>query len=90
MNAAIGHLLTPLAATPLLWLAVTIGAYLIGRLVQRMCGGSAFASPVLIAIILVSAVVVATGTPYRAYFAGAEFINFLLGPATIALAIPLA
>jgi putative effector of murein hydrolase len=90
MNEAIGHLWTPLAATPLLWLAVTIAAYLTGRLVQRMCGGSAFASPVLIAIILVTAVVLATDTSYPTYFAGAQFINFLLGPATIALAIPLA
>jgi putative effector of murein hydrolase len=90
MNEAVRHLWTPLGATPLVWLAVTIGAYLMGRMVQRTCGGSAFASPVLIAIILVSAVVLATGTSYRAYFAGAQFINFLLGPATIALAIPLA
>lgn len=90
MNEAVRHLWTPLGATPLVWLAVTIGAYLMGRMLQRMCGGSAFASPVLIAIILVSAVVLATGTSYRAYFAGAQFINFLLGPATIALAIPLA
>lgn len=28
--------------------------------------------------------------PYESYFAGAQFINFLLGPATIALAVPLA
>jgi putative effector of murein hydrolase len=90
MNAAIVHVWTPLAATPLLWLAVTVAAYLTGRLMQRMCGGSAFASPVLIAIILVSALVLATGTSNPACFAGAQFINFLLGPATIALAIPLA
>ncbi len=57
---------------------------------QRACKGSALVSPVLIAIILVATVVLATGTDYRTYFAGAQFINFLLGPATIALAIPLA
>jgi putative effector of murein hydrolase len=45
---------------------------------------------VLVAIVLVTAVVLATGTTYPAYFAGAQFINFLLGPATIALAVPLA
>jgi putative effector of murein hydrolase len=90
MNMAIEHLWTPLAATPLLWLAVTVAAYLMGCRVQGICRGSAFASPVLIAIILVAAVVLATGTSYPAYFAGAQFINFLLGPATIALAIPLA
>ncbi len=37
MNAAIVHLWTPLAAKPLLWLAVTVAAYLTGRLMQRMC-----------------------------------------------------
>jgi len=90
VNGALAHLWTPLAATPLLWLAVTVAAYLAGRLVQHLCRGSAFASPVLIAVILVAAVVLATGTSYPTYFAGAQFINFLLGPATIALAIPLA
>src|SRR5208282_367945 len=31
----------------------------------------------------------ATGASYQTYFAGAQFIHFLLGPATVALAIPL-
>lgn len=30
-----------------------------------------------------------TGTGYPEYFAGAQFVHFLLGPATVALAIPL-
>lgn len=90
MNKVINHLWTPLSATPLLWLVVTVTAYLTGRTVQRACGGSALVSPVLIAIALVGCVVLATGTPYESYFAGAQFINFLLGPATIALAVPLA
>ncbi|MGF1546609.1 MAG: LrgB family protein [Thiotrichales bacterium] len=30
-----------------------------------------------------------TGTPYQTYFDGAQFVHFLLGPATVALAIPL-
>jgi putative effector of murein hydrolase len=41
-------------------------------------------------VVLVAAVVLATGASYPVYFAGAQFINSLLGPATIALAIPLA
>jgi len=90
MNSVVQNLWTPLETTPLLWLAVTLAAYSLGRLAQRACKGSAFASPVLIAMILVAAVVLATHTSYRAYFAGAQFINFLLGPATIALALPLA
>ena len=30
-----------------------------------------------------------TGTPYATYFEGAQFVHFLLGPATVALALPL-
>jgi putative effector of murein hydrolase len=90
MNHSLQHLWVPLAATPLIWLAVTLASYVAGSAIQRACGGSALASPVLIAIVLVSTVVLATQTSYGTYFAGAQFINFLLGPATIALAIPLA
>jgi putative effector of murein hydrolase len=90
MNNSVQHLWTPLATTPLLWLVVTLAAYVAGRVIQQACKGSALASPVLIAIVLAVVVVLATRTSYKSYFAGAQFINFLLGPATIALAIPLA
>jgi putative effector of murein hydrolase len=90
MSHSIQHLWTPIATTPLLWIAVTFAAYVAGRAMQRACGGSPFASPVLAAIAAVAAIVLATGTDYKTYFAGAQFINFLLGPATVALAIPLA
>jgi predicted murein hydrolase (TIGR00659 family) len=30
-----------------------------------------------------------TGTPYKTYFEGAQFVHFMLGPATVALAMPL-
>lgn len=43
----------------------------------------------LIAIVIVACIVVATRTDYRVYFAVTQLINFLLGPATVALAIPL-
>jgi putative effector of murein hydrolase len=59
-------------------------------MIQRTFKGSPLASPVLIAIVLVAGIVLATGTSYQTYLTGAQFINFLLGPATIALAIPLA
>jgi putative effector of murein hydrolase len=81
---------SPLAPSPLLWIVVTLVAYLLGRRLQRLLGGSALANPVLIAIVLTAAAVLASGAPYATYFAGAQFINFLLGPATVALAAPLA
>ena len=43
----------------------------------------------LIAGAIVGAMVLASGTSYRTYFDGAQFIHFLLGPATVALGIPL-
>ena len=87
---ALQHLWTPLATTPLLWLTLTVAAYVAGQTVQRLFRGSPLASPVLVAIVFVAGVVLATGTSYQTYFAGAQFINLLLGPATVALAIPLA
>jgi putative effector of murein hydrolase len=90
MSHVFQHLWAPLTATPLLWLVLTVMAYIVGQMIQRACGGAALASPVLIAIVLVAIFVLATGTSYQTYLAGAQFINFLLGPATIALAMPLA
>lgn len=87
LTASLGGLFS---ASPLLWLAATIGAYALGLWAQRACRGAAWANPVLIAIALVGLLVVLTGTPYARYFSGAQFINLLLGPATIALAVPLA
>ncbi|CAB3798638.1 Inner membrane protein YohK [Paraburkholderia ultramafica] len=81
---------TPLAPTPLLWLTLTVAAFAAGQVVQRLCRQSPIANPVLIAIVLMVVVLRITGTPYSEYFAGAQFINFLLGPATVALAVPLA
>jgi putative effector of murein hydrolase len=69
---------------------VTLVAYLLARRLQRLLGGSALANPVLIAIVLTASAVLASGTTYATYFSGAQFINFLLGPATVALAVPLA
>lgn len=86
----IDHLWSSVGATPALWLVVTLAAYALGNTLQRTCGGSTFANPVLTAIILVASIVVLTGTDYRVYFAATQFINFLLGPATVALAVPLA
>ncbi|HEY1926878.1 MAG TPA: LrgB family protein [Caulobacteraceae bacterium] len=81
---------SPLAPSPLLWIVVTLVAYLLARRLQRLLGGSALANPVLIAIVLTASAVLASGTTYATYFSGAQFINFLLGPATVALAVPLA
>jgi putative effector of murein hydrolase len=78
-----------LAACPLFWPGATLAAYTAGTAVQARLRGNALANPVLIAILLVGALLKASGTPYADYFAGAQPIHLLLGPATVALALPL-
>ena len=78
-----------LSKTPLLWLTVTIVVYLLVDAVSRALGRHPLANPVLMAVAIVGTLLVATGTDYQSYFEGAQFIHFLLGPATVALAVPL-
>lgn len=80
---------TYLAREPLLWLTVTIGAYLIGDAMFRASGRAPWANPVLIAVMLLGTTLLITGTPYATYFNGAQFVHFMLGPTTVALALPL-
>jgi predicted murein hydrolase (TIGR00659 family) len=78
-----------LSATPLLWLALTLVAWIAADSIATACGRHPLVNPVLIAIALMGGVLVATGTPYETYFQGAQFVHFLLGPATVAIAVPL-
>lgn len=78
-----------LAATPLLWLTVTLAAWLVADGLAKASGRHALVNPVLIAVVLLALLLHATGTDYRTYFEGAQFVHFLLGPATVALGVPL-
>ena len=80
--------LTPGVAA-LLPLAGTLLAYEAGLRLQRRLGGNALANPVLIAVLLVAAAVRATGLPLAEYEDGVRPLILLLGPATVALALPL-
>ncbi len=83
------HLWVYLATTPLLGLAATLFVYRIATDIGRRFRSHPLASPMLISIVFLSALLVATGTPYSSYFQGAQYIHFLLGPATVALAMPM-
>jgi predicted murein hydrolase (TIGR00659 family) len=78
-----------LSQTPLIWLTATLVAYAAGDALARRARRAPLANPVLIAVALLAALLWATGTPYAEYFEGAQFVHFLLGPATVALAVPL-
>lgn len=78
-----------LSQGPLLWLTATLAAYAAGDAVSRWSERRPWVNPVLIAVALLASLLAATGTDYATYFAGAQFVHFLLGPATVALALPL-
>ncbi|NRR32827.1 LrgB family protein [Oxalobacteraceae bacterium] len=79
-----------LATSPLLGLTLTLCAYSGAHWIHARCKFSPLANPVAIAIAFICGALAISGMSYRDYFSGAQFVHFLLGPATVALAIPLA
>ncbi len=77
-------------STPLPGVLVTLLAYAICLRVQRRARGHAFAHPVAWSIVILVVLLEVTKLPYATYFASARLLHFLLGPATVALAVPLA
>ena len=78
-----------LAQKPLTGLTLTLCAYVVGDWLYEKSGRNPLLNPVPIAIILIAGLLWTTGIPYKDYFEGAQFVHFLLGPATVALAVPL-
>lgn len=78
-----------LSRAPLLWLTATLAAYLIGDAAFRAAGRRPLVNPVLVAVAVLAPLLWITGTSYATYFEGAQFVHFLLGPATVCLALPL-
>jgi predicted murein hydrolase (TIGR00659 family) len=78
-----------LATTPLLGLTVTLLVYQAAFMLYQRSGFHPLANPVAMAVVALGTLLWATGTPYATYFEGAQFVHFLLGPATVALAVPL-
>ncbi|MDH4172812.1 MAG: LrgB family protein [Betaproteobacteria bacterium] len=78
-----------LSASPLLWLTATLAAYQGAFWLYRKANMNPLANPVAIAVAALVALLWFTDTPYPVYFEGAQFVHFLLGTATVALAVPL-
>ncbi len=86
---AIHEIWVYLSGSPLLALILTLSAYQAGVMVYERFDRNPLANPVAIAIALVAAVITAIDMPYAKYFEGAQFVHFLLGTATVALAVPI-
>ena len=78
-----------LAATPLFGLTATLLTYVAVQTMYERVQRAPWANPVLWSVVVLGGFLVLTHTPYPAYFAGAQFIHVLLGPAVVALAWPL-
>lgn len=78
-----------LSQSPLLWLTITLLVYAITDAVSVATRRHPLGNPVLHAMWIIGLFLLLTGTSYTTYFAGAQFVHFLLGPATVALAVPL-
>ena len=76
-------------ATPQFALALTLGAYVVGLALYRALGQSSLVQPVVSGIVIVAVVISLLGLEYEQYFSDAGIIHFLLGTATVALALPL-
>lgn len=78
-----------LETSPLLGLTATLLAYQAAHWLWRKGHMTPLLNPVLLSILMIGGFLMAAGIDYRTYFNGAQFVHFLLGPATVALAIPL-
>jgi putative effector of murein hydrolase len=79
-NAATAHL-------P--WLVLTMAVYLAAMALYRRSGNHPLLIPVFTAVVVIVGVLLATGTSYASYRSGVSLLGLLIGPATVALAIPL-
>jgi len=89
MDNKVASLWVYLSATPLLHLTLTVCFFVLARWLYRKSGRRSWLNPVLLSVLALVAVLVITDTPYDVYFEGAQFVHFMLGPATVALAVPL-
>jgi len=78
-----------LSATPLFGLTATLVVYLLAQAAYTAVDHAPWANPVFWTVTVIASGLLLTGVPYETYFAGAQFIHFLLGPAVVALGWPL-
>ncbi|MDT0200733.1 LrgB family protein [Nocardioides sp. AE5] len=78
-----------LRTSPLTGVFLTLLGYRIGRELKRLSGDHPLVQPVLVAILLIGPALWLLDIDYEQYLIGGSVIAFFLGPATVALAVPL-
>lgn len=75
--------------TAFAWVGITLLAYLAARALAVRVNGHPLANPVLVASVPVVVAMLVSGTSHETYAEGGNWLLMLLGPATVALAVPL-
>lgn len=88
-NSSLFEVWVYLSQTPLLWLTATLVAYIAADSISKKLDRHPLANPVIIAAGVLILILKISDTTFQTYFEGAQFVHFLLGPATVALAVPL-
>ena len=86
MNADFGAWLTN---SQLPWLLLTLSCYLAAMALYRRSGCHPLLIPVFTAVIVIVGLLLLTDTPYASYRVAVSPLALLIGPATVALALPL-
>ncbi len=75
MNPNLEEIWVYLSTSPLLGLTLTLLAYQAAFWIYKRVGFHPLANPVLISVAILASLLLATGTPYQAYFDGAQFVH---------------
>ncbi|MBZ5489199.1 LrgB family protein [Halomonas aquamarina] len=78
-----------LSATPLFAVGLTLAAFLLGNLAFKRLKKPTWLPAILMAALLLAATLAVIGLPYERYREDARWLTILLGPATVALGMPL-
>ena len=81
--------LSPLLDNPALWLAVTLVAFIFGQYLYKLTRFNPLFTPIIVAVVCIIVTLLVMRVPYENYFKGAGTIHFLLGAATVVLAVQL-
>ncbi len=71
------------------WLLLTLGAFKLGIIIYEKFNKHTLLQPIIIAYIIIISAILITNTSFEEYFKSVQIIHFFLGPATVALALPL-
>lgn len=77
------------STTPLIWLLLTLSSFKLGIIIYEKSNKNTLLQPIIISCFVIMTLLLLTGVSYEEYFKSVEIIHFFLGPATVALALPL-